>query len=92
MFHNSDTTTMVQTTGYGAAQFTDIPVTTALPPRTRRRRVLAASLVVAAVCLCVAVVSFGFSSSAVESDALLSKYDQSQFARMSLLDVALISL
>jgi len=74
VLHNSDTTTMVQTTGYGAALFTDIPVTTALPPRTRRRRVLAASLVVAAVCLCVAVVSFGFSSSAVESDALLSKY------------------
>ena len=64
---------MVQAAGYGSAPDASIRMVTAPPPRLRRRKFLAASLVVALACMCVAVVSFGFNSSAVESDELLSK-------------------
>ena len=64
---------MVQAAVYGAAHDASVRMAAAAPPRTRRRKIVAASLVVALVCMCVAVATFGFSSSAVESDELLSK-------------------
>jgi hypothetical protein len=66
---------MVQAVGYGAAQSTAIHVAAASPPRTRRKKILALSLLAALLCACVAVASFGFSSAAVDANELLSKYD-----------------
>jgi len=58
---------MVEATVYGTSR-------SMTQNHPRRRRFMAASLLVAAVCLCIAVISFGFSSTAVDSDELLSKY------------------
>jgi hypothetical protein len=64
---------MVQTVSYGAAQPAAIRMPPRSPPHSRRKTFVRASLAVALVCVCVALVSFGLSSSTVDDDELLSK-------------------